>query len=558
MTIVAFLIDTSASMNQKCPTGTTLLDVAKTAIESFIKARARDTTPRFRPDRYFLFTYSPELDGVRVSWGVEKFSIFMGELKNLRAYDLSTPGQALRNTFDILNMHRFNLNLDTYGQGRTPWFVDPMVVIHLTDGGALAMSSGISEQLIIPKPDESQPWKGITPDIHRWDQRLFTFLLRMPATGGNYIPPVQKIDQVYASMSEQTCGKSHVVNSVKALNQHMESLAAKIKPAIAVIFEPVEPIEATDDMNGMPSNNCRLLNLKPQPKGQFTGNWPIPEPYWTGGLSTLPSRPAIPVISFSKKETDAHLLDAILFDKYEVEPCPLTQYIIAQKRVNVCWQVFVKDSALTPGLGKPFGYLRLSPDAPIVNLILLPYDYQTLFHLYTTLNKIHRMQPPRQWHADFEQYLQSVPPYYIQPLRNAFRRISPAMGALVPDQMDNFHKPAFTQWLTRLRTLAKIDVEKITQQLSSRQLFDDDYNSKSHASITTPPVRENEYYFITSSTLIKIRNPRQRAIWILSTDLGTVSTTVDEGLYINTISEIARLKAPRFLRQSRSSIPKSI
>ena len=38
--LILFLIDTSASMNQKTCLGTTYLDIAKGAVESFIKVRA--------------------------------------------------------------------------------------------------------------------------------------------------------------------------------------------------------------------------------------------------------------------------------------------------------------------------------------------------------------------------------------------------------------------------------------------------------------------------------------------------------------------------------------
>ena len=37
MGIIVFLIDTSASMNQRTYVGTTLLDVARGAVDSFIK-----------------------------------------------------------------------------------------------------------------------------------------------------------------------------------------------------------------------------------------------------------------------------------------------------------------------------------------------------------------------------------------------------------------------------------------------------------------------------------------------------------------------------------------
>ena len=37
MTLVAFVVDTSASMNAKTANGTSVLDVAKNAVDSFIK-----------------------------------------------------------------------------------------------------------------------------------------------------------------------------------------------------------------------------------------------------------------------------------------------------------------------------------------------------------------------------------------------------------------------------------------------------------------------------------------------------------------------------------------
>lgn len=37
MTIIVFLVDTSASMNQRTYMGTTMLDVAKGAVETFMK-----------------------------------------------------------------------------------------------------------------------------------------------------------------------------------------------------------------------------------------------------------------------------------------------------------------------------------------------------------------------------------------------------------------------------------------------------------------------------------------------------------------------------------------
>jgi len=41
MTIILFLVDTSASMNQRTYMGTSLIDIAKASVENFMKVKAR-------------------------------------------------------------------------------------------------------------------------------------------------------------------------------------------------------------------------------------------------------------------------------------------------------------------------------------------------------------------------------------------------------------------------------------------------------------------------------------------------------------------------------------
>lgn len=43
MTIILFLVDTSASMNQRTYLGTTLIDIAKAAVENFMKVNEQIT-----------------------------------------------------------------------------------------------------------------------------------------------------------------------------------------------------------------------------------------------------------------------------------------------------------------------------------------------------------------------------------------------------------------------------------------------------------------------------------------------------------------------------------
>uniref|UniRef100_A0A8C0XGM2 VWFA domain-containing protein n=1 Tax=Castor canadensis TaxID=51338 RepID=A0A8C0XGM2_CASCN len=65
MPILLFLIDTSASMNQRSHLGTTYLDTAKGAVETFMKLRARD--PASRGDRYMLVTFEEPPYAIKVT-----------------------------------------------------------------------------------------------------------------------------------------------------------------------------------------------------------------------------------------------------------------------------------------------------------------------------------------------------------------------------------------------------------------------------------------------------------------------------------------------------------
>uniref|UniRef100_A0A8C2JH94 VWFA domain-containing protein n=1 Tax=Cyprinus carpio TaxID=7962 RepID=A0A8C2JH94_CYPCA len=64
MPVLLFLIDTSASMNQRSHLGTSYLDIAKGAVETFLKLRSRD--PASRGDRYMLVSFEEAPAGIKV------------------------------------------------------------------------------------------------------------------------------------------------------------------------------------------------------------------------------------------------------------------------------------------------------------------------------------------------------------------------------------------------------------------------------------------------------------------------------------------------------------
>ncbi|XP_030614616.1 integrator complex subunit 6 isoform X2 [Archocentrus centrarchus] len=144
MPVLLFLIDTSASMNQRTHLGTTYLDIAKGAVETFMKLRGRD--PASRGDRYMLVNFEDVPFGIKAGWK-ESHATFMTELRNLQATGLTTIGQSLRNAFDLLNLNRLVTGIDNYGQGRNPFFLEPAIIIAITDGNKLTSSSGVQDEV---------------------------------------------------------------------------------------------------------------------------------------------------------------------------------------------------------------------------------------------------------------------------------------------------------------------------------------------------------------------------------------------------------------------------
>uniref|UniRef100_A0A3B3QWJ1 Integrator complex subunit 6 like n=1 Tax=Paramormyrops kingsleyae TaxID=1676925 RepID=A0A3B3QWJ1_9TELE len=428
MPILLFLIDTSASMNQRTYLGTTYLDIAKGAVEIFMKLRARD--PASRGDRYMLVTFDEPPYGVKAGWK-ENHASFMAELKNLQALGLSTLGHALRAAFDLLNLNRLVSGIDNYGQGRNPFFLEPSVIITITDGSRLTHSSGVQEELHLPL-HSPLPGSELTKEPFRWDQRLFALVLRLP---GAAVPDSEQLGSVpsdesaITQMCEVTGGRSYCVRTQRMLNQCLESLVQKVLSGVVINFEktgPDPPLLNDDGLldpvrpplpTGPQSwHSChKLIYVRPNPKtGVPVGHWPIPESFWPDQNSpTLPPRPSHPQVRFSCVDCEPMVIDKLPFDKYELEPSPLTQYILERKTPHVCWQVFVSSSGKHSDLGQPFGYLKASTTLTCVNLFVMPYNYPVILPLLDDLFKVHKLKPNLKWRQAFETYLKTLPPYYL-------------------------------------------------------------------------------------------------------------------------------------------------
>ncbi|XP_034864970.1 integrator complex subunit 6-like isoform X4 [Mirounga leonina] len=428
MPILLFLIDTSASMNQRTDLGTSYLDIAKGAVELFLKLRARD--PASRGDRYMLVTYDEPPYCIKAGWK-ENHATFMSELKNLQASGLTTLGQALRSSFDLLNLNRLISGIDNYGQGRNPFFLEPSILITITDGNKLTSTAGVQEELHLPL-NSPLPGSELTKEPFRWDQRLFALVLRLPglaSTEPEQLGSVPTDESAITQMCEVTGGRSYCVRTQRMLNQCLESLVQKIQSGVVINFEKTGPDPLPIGEDGLmdssrPSNSfaaqpwhsChKLIYVRPNSKtGVPVGHWPIPESFWPDqNLPSLPPRTSHPVVRFSCVDCEPMVIDKLPFDKYELEPSPLTQYILERKSPHTCWQVFVTSSGKYNELGYPFGYLKASTTLTCVNLFVMPYNYPVLLPLLDDLFKVHKLKPNLKWRQAFDSYLKTLPPYYL-------------------------------------------------------------------------------------------------------------------------------------------------
>ncbi|XP_041846987.1 integrator complex subunit 6 [Melanotaenia boesemani] len=495
MPILLFLLDTSASMNQRTYLGTTYLDVAKGAVEVFMKLRARD--PASRGDRYMLVTFDEPPYGVKAGWK-ENHGTFMCELKNLQASGLTTLGHALRTAFDLLNLNRLVSGIDNYGQGRNPFFLEPSVIITITDGNKLTHSSGVPDELHLPL---NSPLAGseLTKEPFRWDQRLFALVLRLPgaATPDNeQLGSVPTDESSITQMCEVTGGRSYCVRTQRMLNQCLESLVQKVQSGVVINFEktgPDPPLIAEDNsvesgrsvssFNSQPWHSChKLIYVRPNPKtGVPVGHWPIPESFWPDQNSpALPPRSAHPVVRFSCVDCEPMVIDKLPFDKYELEPSPLTQYVLERKSPHMCWQVFVSSSGKQSDLGHPFGYLKASTTLTCVNLFVMPYNYPVLLPLLDDLFKVHKLKPNLKWRQAFEMYLKMMPPYYLLPLKKAMRM----MGApnLIADTMDCGLSYSVISYLKKLSQQAKIESDRLIVSVGKKAPQETSIKVKNHSS----------------------------------------------------------------------------
>jgi integrator complex subunit 6 len=315
----------------------------------------------------------------------------------------------------------------------------------------------------------------MTAEPFRWDQRFFLINLNMS------LAPYQEINQnafiPYAVdspiniMCEVTGGRSYQISTERMLLQCLESLVAKIQPGVVINFEkigPDPPFIKTNEISQVQVDrlweNCRKMIYLPKiSKGYLIGHWPIPEDYWlVQNAQSLSKRSAHPLVKFKCELAEPICIDEIPFDRYELEPSPLTQYILERRQPNVAWQCFVQNSGLSSrpnDLGYPFGYLKASSNLMAVNLFVMPYNYPLLFQLITELFQNLKLKPTKTWTEKFDLYLKNIPSYYYAPLRRVLSK--KGLQHLIAENLENCLSVQIQGYLKKVKNQAKIRFDQV-------------------------------------------------------------------------------------------------
>lgn len=463
----------------------TYLDIAKSAVETFLKYRQRSQD--CMGDRYMLLTFEEPPCNVKAGWKENHFT-FINELKNLQSNGLTSMGEALKNAFDLLNVNRLQSGIDTYGQGRCPFYLEPSVIIVITDGGRYSHKNGVHQEIIMNQYSGMK----LTKEPFRWDQRLFSLVLRM---AGNKIDErvegecelvtnserklivnlsffqgkVPHDDSPIERMCEVTGGRSYRIKSQYVLNQCIESLVQKVQPGVVVQFEQLLAKDLKDgevqDLAFQTTKKMIFVAKHPTQKNQFpVGFWPIPEPYWPDPkLINLPQRDAHPRLRIVTPCVDEPpMVRNFPVDKYEVEASPLTLQILSKREPNKCWPVVISNGNYT--LEQPFGYLKTCPPFTQVFLIILPYNYSILLPLVNELLHKYNSSPPPDWTYKFSVYLRQTPPYYAPFLRRALNTANVPYNFLqyiLPENLDNYLSPSVANYLKTIKNTAKQEQENM-------------------------------------------------------------------------------------------------
>ncbi|ETV71084.1 hypothetical protein, variant 1 [Aphanomyces astaci] len=560
--LVTFVVDTSASMGQRSACGMTLLDFAKSVVETMAKKLLSRTVNRMNYMHFMLVTFNGVVVGMENSTNRE---MFYRELKYLEPRDLSDVGSALSSAFDLINRERAKIFCDNYG--------------------TITTMDGIQTDLVVPPTSLSA--LDLTRQPFRWDQRLFTIAVQLSADITASKPSANAVNPPYfSSLCDETGGMLHLFNNGRvtkaAVEKEVDLVIARMKSGVLVRFQcDASPASSTGGPSGaMDTDTFGMTKNTLSTAATLTREfvWPIPESFWVDRTTTsLPLRDAHPVLTFKRSvesqaeaATNQMVLETLKFpaDSYQVDnvlnPTPPR---------GARWLVYVVGSRSEGRTGEAFGFLRTTTTngVSITRLVLLPYNFPVLFSLLVDAARQHAANPnpnptnpwhfhsktmTASWRDAFSTYLSSVPFYYHMPLRKVLKRYN--LHELVPDIPDGGRSYQVTNLLTRLKDIAMTaaDSDRQPPPPSTRS------NSSSHSSpsssapnspyhLTKPVAVSQNVMQLAPADLLTFHAKHKLAVVCRKPPLDH-ATTADVPLWTGPLAHLAPSKAALAMEQHPS------
>lgn len=401
-------------------------------IENFVALRGNNAT-----DKYLLVTFAEGAQAVRASHG-DTVESFLVALRRLEATDLPTLGPALRTAFELARQFRIPADIDRFGHGRHPTFLQPATIVVLTKGGMFAGSAArapLSEKLAVPVSRAIGAELVVEP--FRWDHRLFAVLLPQPSAevvnGGGISGRASARDgagacrcgaskrlgteaeEALRRMCEVTGGRVYRCNNVQHLHVNMAKLSEKMfRVGPLVDFQSNSSAisaagESSESGKAIPHGGAAMFTPATR-KMLFARHvsigWPIPESFRPGlSLSQLPARRAHPVLLVDlsrpahEERLGSRMLGELRFpvDVYDIQRCALTDKVRSLGRGT--WPVYVAGSVGRAAAPRACGFIAMSTEPAVESalegvaqrgdvtcvLCLLPYSYPALWSLLAQL-----------------------------------------------------------------------------------------------------------------------------------------------------------------------------
>ncbi|KAJ3415374.1 Integrator complex subunit 6 [Chytridiales sp. JEL 0842] len=386
----------------------------------------------------------------------------LSELKNLQAFDVSNAGRALQTVFDYLNAYRYRNDLETIGGGRFVGVNEPTVIFWFTDG--LNFSSFDQG---IPRVTEELEISGLRTngcsayrEPFRWDQKLLTYVL---------VPDGVSFNNKVGQMSMAMHGDVFLIDSILTLQRSIENCMGAKKPPHPGV-NPQDHLAATprltvimEELPRGPTSDGpkKIRHVDLFPLHDQGRTYPIPEEYWVHEKLQHPvPRTAFPLISYSTEDTTYNIPHGLHFDRFHIDQSNWTELL--NRKPGTCWTLYVRNSYKEPGLGHPFGFLKVSnANRGGVNMYILPYNFPMLFKLLDQMHKNPSWKNtiPSRWKESFIAYFTEIPPYYQSHVINMLAKLG-IRDAVPAVMLASISTWPVSLYLAHAREQSRVDFER--------------------------------------------------------------------------------------------------